>query len=116
MIHSLPMTELLPGGIVRLDVEPPIAVVRTADGAMYAIDDTCSHQVASLADGWVEDCTVTCPLHEASFDLRTGEPSCGPARRPIRTHDLVIEGDLVHVVVSEATPNLPPARRVRLAS
>src|SRR3954447_14676220 len=39
-------------------ISPPVAVFRTADGAVYAIDDTCTHQDASLADGWVEGCQV----------------------------------------------------------
>ncbi|MET3952487.1 hypothetical protein ABIB29_003350 [Arthrobacter sp. UYEF36] len=30
---------------------------------MSDIAQTCTHQDASLADGWVEDCWVECPLH-----------------------------------------------------
>ena len=78
----------------------PIAVFNV-DGELLAIDDTCTHQDASLADGWLEGCTVECPLHAACFDLRTGMPSGPPAKMPVRTHEVVVEDGLVYVRVVE---------------
>jgi 3-phenylpropionate/trans-cinnamate dioxygenase ferredoxin subunit len=76
----------------------PIAVFNV-DGELLAIDDTCTHQDASLADGWLEGCAVECPLHAACFDLRTGMPSGPPAKMPVRTHEVVVEEGLVYVRV-----------------
>jgi 3-phenylpropionate/trans-cinnamate dioxygenase ferredoxin component len=90
----------LPAGEARRVAGPgaPIAVFNLG-GTFYAIDDTCTHQDASLADGFLEDDgTVECPLHAACFDLRTGEPSGPPAVRPVRTHAVVVENDEVFVV------------------
>jgi 3-phenylpropionate/trans-cinnamate dioxygenase ferredoxin subunit len=87
------------GESVRIDTTPPIAVFN-ADGELYAIDDTCTHQDASLSEGWLEDCLVECPLHAASFDLRTGQPTCLPARRPVRTHRATVDDGTVHVHVA----------------
>ncbi|WP_416981142.1 bifunctional 3-phenylpropionate/cinnamic acid dioxygenase ferredoxin subunit [Streptomyces sp. T028] len=56
------------------------------DGAYYALDDTCSHGRASLADGWIENGEVECPLHGARFCLRTGQPQCMPATTGVRAH------------------------------
>jgi 3-phenylpropionate/trans-cinnamate dioxygenase ferredoxin subunit len=47
--------------------------------------------------GWLEDCMVECPLHAASFDLRTGMPSGPPAKRPVRTYPVVVEDGVVFV-------------------
>lgn len=55
-------------------------------GEYFALDDTCTHEEASLADGWIENCEVECPLHSARFSLRTGEVLCMPATRDARTH------------------------------
>ncbi len=94
------LDDLPEGESVRLSTEPPIAVFRTA-GALYAIDDTCSHQDASLSEGWLEGCFVECPLHAALFDLRTGQPTCLPARRPVRTHRVSVDDSgFVHVEVA----------------
>jgi 3-phenylpropionate/trans-cinnamate dioxygenase ferredoxin subunit len=85
-----------------------IAVFRTEDDEFYAVDDTCTHQDASLADGWLEGCEVECPLHASRFDLRTGKVDAPPAKRPIRTHAVHVDDDTVYVTMSEDQPNLPP--------
>ena len=87
------------GEAVRVVAEVPIAVFNV-DGELFAIDDTCTHQDASLADGWVEGCAVECPLHAACFDLRTGIPSGPPARIPVRTHEVVVTDGNVYVRVT----------------
>ena len=68
MIEACRLADLPPGESLRIEAHVPIAVFN-ADGVLYAIDDTCTHQDASLADGWLEGCLVECPLHAASFDL-----------------------------------------------
>ncbi|HEY6796843.1 MAG TPA: Rieske 2Fe-2S domain-containing protein [Kineosporiaceae bacterium] len=53
--------DLPEGQARRLDTVPPVAVFH-GEGAYCAIDDTFTHQDTSLADGYVEDRTVECPL------------------------------------------------------
>ncbi|MFC0865899.1 bifunctional 3-phenylpropionate/cinnamic acid dioxygenase ferredoxin subunit [Sphaerimonospora cavernae] len=113
MIPACPLRSLPRGEAFRLDAEPPIAVFHTEDGEIYAIDDTCTHQDASLADGWLEGCEVECPLHASKFDLRTGQVDAPPAKLPVRTHRVVIEDDTIFVVPSDAPANLPPGVAAR---
>ena len=103
------LAEIPAGEAIRFDgVSPPIAVFHTEDGDVFAIDDTCTHQDASLADGWVEGCEVECPLHASRFDLRTGNVDAPPAKRGVRSHVVSIENGDIHVQISDALPNLPP--------
>lgn len=81
-----------------------IAIFHTADGAFYALDDTCTHEEASLADGWVEGDVVECPLHSAEFCLRTGAALCLPATVPAVTHAVEVRGDDVYLF-----PGVPAA-------
>ena len=78
---------------------PPIAVFHV-DGSFYAIDDTCTHETYSLAEGYIEGAAVECALHFAKFDLRTGEALCSPALVGLRTYPVKAEGDEVFVDVS----------------
>lgn len=96
MIPACTVADLPPGESVRIQADVPIAVFN-ADGELYAIDDTCSHQDASLSDGWLEGCFVECPLHAALFDLRTGMPSCLPAKKPVRTHTVLVYDNHIYV-------------------
>jgi 3-phenylpropionate/trans-cinnamate dioxygenase ferredoxin subunit len=109
-----PLTELAPGDAVRVDsVSPAIAVFHTDDGEIYAIDDTCTHQDASLTDGWLEGCEVECPLHASRFDLRTGAVDAPPAKVGVRTHAVHMEGGEIWVTPSTSAANLPPGVRTR---
>ena len=49
-----------------------IAVFRTADDEVFALDDRCPHKGGPLSQGIVHNKRVTCPLHNRRFDLRTG--------------------------------------------
>ncbi|MEV6394568.1 bifunctional 3-phenylpropionate/cinnamic acid dioxygenase ferredoxin subunit [Streptomyces sp. NPDC051907] len=109
------LADLPPGEAHRIETDPPITVFHTEEGEVYAIDDTCTHQDASLADGWLEGCWVECPLHASRFDLRTGCADAPPAKRPVRTHQIVVEDGMIYVVPSDAEPNLPPNIAARLA-
>jgi len=107
------LSELPRGASRRVEVEPPIAVFHTDDGELYAIDDTCTHQDASLADGWLEGCEVECPLHASRFDLRTGAVDVPPAKRPVRTHAVSVIDGVIQVSSSLEEPNLPQAPNLR---
>jgi 3-phenylpropionate/trans-cinnamate dioxygenase ferredoxin component len=96
MIQVCALAELPPGESTRIVAHVPVAVFN-ADGELFAIDDTCTHQDASLSEGWLEDCLIECPLHAASFDLRTGRPTGLPAKRPVRTYDVVVRDGVVYV-------------------
>jgi 3-phenylpropionate/trans-cinnamate dioxygenase ferredoxin component len=96
MITVCRIDDLPPGESIRVTdgVPAPIAVFN-AGGTVYAIDDTCTHQDASLADGWLEGCQIECPLHASRFDLRTGEVDQPPAKKPVRTYKVdVVDGDI----------------------
>jgi nitrite reductase (NADH) small subunit len=57
-------------------------------GQYYAIDDFCPHQGASLAEGYLSDCTVSCPWHHWRFSLKDGawvdNPKLGVQRFEVR--------------------------------
>jgi 3-phenylpropionate/trans-cinnamate dioxygenase ferredoxin component len=112
MFAACSRSAIEPGEALRIESADtqgvPIAVFHTEDGEFFAVDDTCTHQDASLADGWLEGCEVECPLHASRFDLRTGTVDAPPAKRPIRTHEVRVEDDMVFVTMSTQTPNLPP--------
>lgn len=109
MLRICPLADLSAGEAIRVDaVSPPIAVFHTDDGQVFAIDDTCTHQDASLADGWLEGCEIECPLHASRFDLRTGEVDAPPAKRGVRTHAVTVTDGDIFVTLSDEAPNLPP--------
>lgn len=72
------------------------------EGDFYALDDTCTHALASLSQGWVEDGEVECPLHAARFSLRTGEALSLPATKAARCHRVEVREGRVWLFPGEA--------------
>jgi len=73
------------------------------DGDEYfALDDTCSHEKASLSEGWVEGGVVECPLHAGKFCLKDGAVQSMPATEDVACHRVIVEGSDIRVVPNPA--------------
>jgi nitrite reductase/ring-hydroxylating ferredoxin subunit len=79
----------------------PISVFRV-EGELYAIADTCSHGMASLAEGWLEGFEIECPIHAGRFDIRDGKPLCFPLTAPVASYQTRVIDGQVYVVLSTA--------------
>ncbi len=62
-------------------------------GEFFATSHVCTHQYALLSDGYFEDGCIECPLHQGSFDVRTGKAQCAPVTEDIKVYPLRVEGD-----------------------
>ena len=70
----------------------PIAVFRTMNDKVYAIEDRCPHKGGPLSQGIVHGAQVTCPLHNWVFSLETGQAQ-GADEGSVRTIALeVVDG------------------------
>lgn len=78
-----------------------IALLRDEDGSVWALDDTCTHETASLADGWVEDGHVECPLHSSKFCLKDGAVQGLPATRSTCPHRVEVRDGEVWLFPNE---------------
>src|SRR5437899_11474377 len=67
--------------------------VASVGGHLYAFDDTCTHMGCSLAMGKLDGTTVTCPCHGSRFDVTSGAVLRGPAKRPVRSRLVQVEGE-----------------------
>ncbi len=65
-----------------------VAVFRTGDDQVFALDDACPHKRGRLSQGIVHGHSVTCPLHNWVISLEDGharEPDEGCVHRiPVR--------------------------------
>lgn len=98
--HACPARSVPDDEGVRLETIPPVSVF-TSGGEFFCIDDTCTHEDFSLAQGWVEDCVVECTLHMARYCLRTGKVLGPPATVPVQVHPVAVIGDEVYVALPE---------------
>lgn len=61
-----------------------LAVFRTAEQTVFALEDRCPHKAGPLSQGIVHGTSVTCPLHNWVIDLSTGK-ALGPDEGSVPT-------------------------------
>jgi nitrite reductase (NADH) small subunit len=76
-----------------------IAVFRTADNQVFAVDDHCPHKKGPLSQGIVHGTSVTCPLHNWVISLETGEAQ-GQDVGKTRTIPLRLDGGVIWIGLS----------------
>ncbi len=64
--------------------EGRIAVFRTAENEVFAIEDQCPHKGGPLSQGIVHGKAVTCPLHNFVISLESGK-ALGADEGAVRT-------------------------------
>jgi 3-phenylpropionate/trans-cinnamate dioxygenase ferredoxin subunit len=90
------------GGACVLLAGQKIALFRVG-GEVYAIDDTCSHEEASLSAGMLylddQEPQIECPKHGSMFSIVTGQVFSLPAVRPVHSFETDIRDGVVYVSV-----------------
>jgi len=102
LIDVCPLAELASGQVRTVTHDGIEIGVFNCEGALYAIEDRCTHDDGPLAEGTVDPraCTVECPRHGAIFDLKTGRPKTLPAYEPVDTFPVIIDQDMIKLEVN----------------
>eukprot|EP00931_Biecheleriopsis_adriatica_P039361 TRINITY_DN22511_c0_g1_i1.p1 TRINITY_DN22511_c0_g1~~TRINITY_DN22511_c0_g1_i1.p1 ORF type:complete len:661 (+),score=147.72 TRINITY_DN22511_c0_g1_i1:90-1985(+) len=84
-----------------------VVLVHRHGGEFFATSPSCAHYGAKLnkgvttAGGKGGPPTVTCPLHDATFDLRTGQVVRGPSVDGIATYKVEVQDGVVYAHVPQ---------------
>ena len=92
-------SEIGPGQAKIVDVKGKQIALFNVGGEYFAIDNMCTHEEASLAEGEIVGFEVTCPLHGAKFDVRSGEVFGPPAYDDVASYPVRVSGGDVEVDV-----------------
>lgn len=73
-----------------------IAVFRTANDEVFALDNRCPHKGGPLSEGIVHGRKVACPLHNWIIDLENGEAT-GADKGCTRSFPIKLENGRVYL-------------------
>ena len=95
-IDAIPVDQLPAGGRWLVRRGGCEIALFNIGGTLYAIDDSCPHNGASLAGGRLEGATVTCRAHGLRFDLGSG---CmrGGAGLQVRTYPVRVQEGRIEI-------------------
>ena len=78
----------------------PVAVFRTVDDRVFALDDRCPHKGGPLSQGIVHNRRVTCPLHNFVIELDSGK-AVAPDEGCTHSHPAKVENGIVWLSVRQ---------------
>ena len=95
------MEDVPPNEMREFSIMGRVLLIANVEGRFYAMDGTCSHQFANLSLGSRDGFIVTCPLHGARFDIRTGRvvQGAGPGERTndLRSYSVVVADGCLNI-------------------
>ena len=84
----------------RVTINGRKILICRAGGALYAVENRCTHQEAELEGGRIRGCFISCPLHGVRFDLRDGNPMGQLTREALPTFEVRVIDGMIEVAVS----------------
>jgi len=75
------------------------AIYRLGPHVFFASDGLCTHEETNLAEGFVFDGCIECPLHLGRFDIETGKALSAPVTKDLKTYPVELRGDQVFIQV-----------------
>ena len=96
--------ELPQGTMKRVDVRGRRILLVNVAGRLCAVDDSCTHEDASLSTGVLRGELVKCPLHGSRFNVCTGKVLEEPAEEDLRTYAVRLEGGRILLGLPGAEP------------
>lgn len=104
-VALLPLQDIPRRGARCVDTpDGKIALFRTMDDQVYAIEDHCPHKGGPLSQGIVHGDSVTCPLHNYVISLSTGEVQ-GVDDGVVATFELRIRDSMIELSWPSAVNN-----------
>lgn len=73
-------------GTLRVRVNGEQVCLYNLDGVVFATHDRCTHASASLADGFITDGKIECPIHSGLFDIRSGRALTAPCTIDLKVY------------------------------
>ena len=96
------LDEINPGQMIARESGDIHVALYNVGGSIFATDNVCTHAYALLTDGWLDDSVVECPLHGGQFNVCTGAVLRGPARDPLKTYCVTVEGGIGRIEAVQA--------------
>ena len=90
--------DISPGKGVKIKIGKKTIALFNNRGQYFAIQNFCPHQNADLADGYLREGQVFCPLHNWSFDLNSGAYGFNPKLK-LKTYPVLIEQDSIYILI-----------------
>jgi nitrite reductase/ring-hydroxylating ferredoxin subunit len=107
VVRVCAQADIAPESAKAFEVGDLRLAVYNIEGNFYVTDDECTHAAASLAEGMLDGDVIGCCLHFGAFNVKTGAVVQPPCSIPLRTYQVVLQGDDVYVDLEKDAAGAP---------
>ncbi len=105
-IPVIDVSEMPNGTLKKVTLQNRDILISNIEGNISAIDNTCPHLGGDLSMGKLEGTVLTCPRHQAKFDVTTGRCIAPPQVNPyspklpnLTAYLVKIENQKIHIKI-----------------
>lgn len=96
-IRVASVKDIHPGKGIKKIIKNESVAIFNYNGNFYALQNRCPHQNADLADGFIKNNQVFCPIHNWAFNIKTGAFAFNPEQK-LKTYPVEIHGEDIYIV------------------
>ncbi len=100
-IVSVDTADVPDDDVIGVDVAGLDIALYQTGGGYYATDNICTHGRAKLCDGFLDGFIIECPLHQGTFDIRTGKALTVPVTEDIKAYPTKIQDGKLYIRVDD---------------
>jgi len=86
------LSALPPGSVTEVILGEDTYAICNKNGELHALSGICPHAGGPIGQGMLNDNLVTCPWHEWSYDIASGENDYDPVVK-LEVFPVKVEGD-----------------------
>jgi len=91
------VNDVKPNGMMGVTINDQKILLANVNGNYYALSNVCMHRGCQLSKGELKGETVECPCHGSTYDLKTGNFTKGPTKKPEPTYEVKVENNDVMI-------------------
>ena len=97
-IKVLKVGEIEDEEVVEIEINKDVKIALfNVKGTYFATDHLCTHEDASLCDGYIDGDIIECPLHQGTFSISSGKALESPATVDLKTYKTKILEEYVYI-------------------
>lgn len=91
-LDTAAISDVAENDVVQRTLNGVCVALYNLGGRFYATAGICTHAHALLAQGYLQDDTIECPLHQGVFHIPTGRAMSAPVTKNLQTFPVKVEG------------------------
>jgi nitrite reductase/ring-hydroxylating ferredoxin subunit len=101
-VRVMTVSDLPSGQAAEVTVGGEMLALVNVGGTFHAVSNRCPHRGGPLGQGFVDGSEVSCPWHNWTFDVTTGENTASRDMR-VPCHEVKVEDEQVLVRIAGAS-------------